>query len=595
MAGGKPASLLQNRPMRAVLTFAKRAFTAAARCALLLALAGAVLPALAQSPVLELGSEASAPSLDAAMVTLLDSTGTLNVDQVEQVPPERFVPARRGHPHQIEGGTLWLRFDALARDPAVTWRLTVPLPGVDDVSLHYRNAAGQWVHQRAGDSLRMSSWPQPGRYPVFTLSRDSGTPVRYFVEIHHARVPFSALPRVVSDTSLIVTRQEEHLLLGIYFGLAALVIALALANAVAYRDRGFASYAVYMLLFAGAQGAFTGVAGLYWWPELPVLNNIGAFGLPVAAAAAALWFVRTITAPRRFSRALDWLILAFMVLLPLVSVLDAVFPTVESFSVINALITGCLLVLLIVLGVALFEGDRHARWIALGFLPVLLATLFPLMRNFGVIPSGFLTDNGTMLASAIEAPILFYGLLRRVSQRRQPNSRASALRTNDPLTGVHAIPVLVDKLRQALGTAERYPQPFALLVIDLINLAGLQSQHGRETGDRALVMAAARIRAVARPADTVARVGDSLFALLLEGPVNAQEANNIATKILASGLRPSRQLPDGEPLQFHIAVGHLGEPSGVAPTEAAACLTRMVQAALDLNDGTAKAIRLVKL
>ena len=200
-----------------------------------------------------------------------------------------------------------------------------------------------------------------------------------------------------------------------------------------------------------------------------------------------------------------------------------------------------------------------------------------------------------MLASAVEAPILFYGLLRRVAQRREPTTRASALRTVDPLTGLHLAQVLVGKLRQALGTAGRYPQPFALLVINFVNLAELQSRHGRETGDRAMVMTAARIRAAARTSDTVARVGDSQFALLMEGPINATEANDVATKILASGLRPSNELPDAEPLLFHIAVGHLGEPAGVAPAEAAACLARMLQAARDMNDGSRKAIRLVKL
>jgi hypothetical protein len=48
-------------------------------------------------------------------------------------------------------------------------------------------------------------------------------------------------------------------------------------------------------------------------------------------------------------------------------------------------------------------------------------------------------------------------------------------------------------------------------------------------------------------------------------------------------------------MQFHIAVGHLGNVQGVAPGDAAACLSRLQQSARDLNDGSAKAIKLVKL
>ncbi|MDB5963826.1 MAG: diguanylate cyclase [Polaromonas sp.] len=593
-----PHSLQQATRRDSLRRLAVLAATACRRvCAALALLAAfAASPLLAQTaPLLVLGTDARTVALDPALEFFMDSTGQLTPEQLEQLPASAFARVDRNRTDVIEGGALWLRFDAVVGNPAYHWRLAVPLPGVDDVRLYFRNAAGAWLQQQAGDSRSMDLWPQPGRYPVFALNHEVSQPTRYYLAIRHARVPFSALPRLASDAQLISVQQQEHMLLGIYFGLAALVVTLALANALAYRDLGFGSYALYMALFAAAQGALTGVAGLYWWPELPALNNPAAFLLPVAANAAAVWFVRTVTTPRRFSRALDWFMLGLIALLPLVGLLDAVFPTLESFGMINALAGASMVVLLIAVGVALVEGDRHARWLALGFLPVLLATAFPLLRNLGLVSTGFLTEYGMMLASSIEAPILFYGLLRRVAQRREPKARATALRTTDPLTGLFSGKVMVTKLRQALDTAGRYPQPFALLVINFINQASLQHQHGRETGDRAMVMAAARIRAVAGPADTVARVGDSQFALLMEGPVNATEANNAATKILASGLRPSNELPDAEPLQFHIAVGHLGDASGVRPDDAGACLSRMQHSADDLNDGSGKAIRLVKL
>ena len=546
-------------------------------------------------PTLMLGADKGPLNMDAALGVFLDSTGRYTLDEVEQGSNIHFSLAQRGRAFLIDNGTLWLRFNAVVEDSSIHWRLVLPMSGADDVAVHFRNAAGEWVHQRAGDTRRMSTWPQEGRHPVFSITHDQGREVTYYVEIRHARVPFSVLPVMTSDTRLATASQSEHMLLGIYFGLAGLAIILALANAIAYRDLGFGSYAAYIIMFAGTQGAFTGVAGLYWWPEWPQLNNAAVFMLPVCGASAAIWFVRTVTTPRKFSRALDWLMLGVMALLPAVGLLDMLVPSLDSFAMINNLISAGMVVLLMTLGVALFEGDRHARWISLGFLPVLLATLFPLMRNLGWMSSGFLTEYAMILASAIEAPILFYGLHRRVAQRREPRVRATSLSTTDPLTGLHSTRVLVNKLRQALDTAGRYPQPFALLLVNLSNLAALQSQYGREIADRAMVMAAARLRAVASPADTVARVGDSHFGLLLEGPITSADANAVATKILASGLRQSSQLPDVESMLFHIAVGHLSGHDSVAPEDAEACLARMLQAVRDMNDGSRKAIRLVKL
>ena len=547
-----------------------------------------------QAATLVLDADTGANRVDPAIEFLFDATGQLNLAQIETQSDLQFAPISRSKPYLLGNGTLWMRFDAVINNPAPHWRLTIPMPSLDDVTLYYRDAAGQWVTQQAGDNRPMSTWAQRGRYPVFSLSYELGQSVRYYVQIRHTRIPYSILPRIVSDTRFISSRQNEHMLLGIYFGLAALVLTLALANALSYRDWGFGSYVAYVGLFAAAQAGTVGVAALYWWPEWPVLNNAATISLTALAAAAGLWFVRTVTMPRRFSRALDVTMLVLMGLLPLVGLLNAALPDFASYTLYNLLVSASVLVLLAAVAAALVDGDRHARWVALGFLPVLLTAVLPLLRNVGLVSSGFLTDYGLMLGSAIEAPILFYGLHRRVSQDRNLTARANALRNTDPLTGLHSSQVLVSRLRQLLGVAPRNPQAVALLLIDLTNLAQLKKQYGRESADRAMVTAAVRIRRVAQAKDTVARVGDGQFALLMEDATSAQ-ATDVATKILARGLRPAGALPGAEPLIFHIGVGLLGEATGAIPADADACLARMLQAVKSMNDGSGKAIRLVQL
>lgn len=598
---GYPGPLLHNTRVSSVVQALTLRHTALARGARAFAGALVLQTLLLAGPAwgvdaLTLGRDNGPVALTQALEFWVDAGGKTPVGKVEadarQLPFAAIVADTK---YQLDDAALWLRFDATVQDPRVHWKLELPMSGVDKIALYHRDSLGRWVVQQAGDSLPISAWPQPARYPIFSLSHEVGPSVRYYLRVEHARIPFSALPRVLSAERVTSSRQLEHLFLGAYFGLALLVTVLALINAVAYRDRGFATYAAYLGTFAGSQAAFKGLGGLYLWPELPQFNNIAIVLLPLLAAAAALWFVRTVTTPGRFFRALDWLILALMGLIPVVGLLDASFPTPESFALINILVSAGLVTLLMVVGVSLVEGDRHARWIALGFLPIIVATLFPLLRNFGLMASGFLTQNALILGSAVEAPILFYGLLRRVTRRVEPSARASSLRTTDPLTGLLTTRPLLGKLRQALSTAERYQQPCALMVIDLSNQASLQLKHGRETGDRAMVLAAARIQAVAKQTDTVARIGDSHFALLLEGPMTSDSVNRLATKILASGLRTTTELPDADPLLFHIAIGYLAGPVRLAPERAQACLDSMMQAVKEMNDGSRKAIRLIQL
>lgn len=550
----------------------------------------------AAAELLTLGGKPGPVSMVAALDSWLDAGSQTSVEKVEAGALSLgFTPLRAGQPQVLDNATLWLRFDAVINDPRYHWKLELPMSGVDKISLYYRDSLGRWVVQHAGDTLPMSAWPLPGRFPALSLSTEQGQSVRYYLRIEHARVPFSAIPRAVADSQLTATRQLDHLLLGAYFGLAFLVTLLAVINAMAYRDWGFASYALYVSTFAGSQAAFTGMAGLYIWPDMPALNNPAVFALPLAAAATAMLFVRTVTTPKRFFRALDWLLMAMFGLLLSIALIDGAIPTPESFAVANVLVSAGIVVLLLVVGVSLFEGDRHARWIALGFLPIIVATLFPLGRNLGLLSASFLTENALLLGSALEAPILFYGLLRRVTQRRESENRASALRTTDPLTGLGSARVMVGKLRQALNTAGRYQQPCALLLINLSNFTALQQQHGRETSDRAMVTAASRIRAAAQSTDTVSRVGDSQFALLMEGPMTSDSVNDVATKILASGLRPSPELPGADPLVFHIAIGYMAQPALLAKSEAQMYLSQMLQAVKDMNDGSRKAIRMIPL
>nr|WP_279343601.1 7TM diverse intracellular signaling domain-containing protein [Variovorax terrae] len=518
----------------------------------------------------------------------VDETGMLGIDALEQ--RQARLPFRLRHvdqPHLIDGKALWLRFDVRMEDTSVRWQLELPLAGVDLATLYYRDDQGHWVVQRAGDSLPLRAWPQAGRYPVFSLSNTPQKTTRYFLQIIHARVPFSAGLQIVSDSRMTTQHEKEQFFLGAYFGLAALVVVLAAANALAFRDSGFGSYAVYVALLAAAQAAFTGVAAQYLWPGYPQLSNAGVFFLPLMAAATGMWFVRTVTTPRQFSPALDRFVLALVGLLVAAGLIDVLFPTSEGFAVTNTLLTGSMLVMLSVIVLSVFEGDRDARWVALGFLPVMIAAMFPLLRNFGLISSGFLTEYGLTLGSAIETPILFYGLHRRLSVRREAQARARALSQTDPLTGLAHARILLLRLQGALVRAVRYHHQSGLLLVNLSNHGALLREHGGEAAERSLVLAASRLRAVARDVDTAARVGDHQFALLIEGPTTLQETQDIAMHAVARGLRESDILPGGASLKFHIAITML--PAGAL--DAQTLLARLQDELRQMEPDARKTIR----
>jgi len=555
-------------------------------------LAGAdVARAGAPPPTLRLSTAMPSVALAGASQFLIDPAGTLGVDDIEGRQAQAgFAVRPLGHKVLLgDHEALWIRFSARLPVQEDHWHLEVDLPGVDEVALYYRNAVGQWVEQRAGDRLPQSAWPQRGRLPMLDLSAETARDVDYFVRIQHARVPFSGGLFLKTQTLTAEQEQRAMFLLGAYFGLAALALFVALANALVYRDRGFSTYVLYISTMVAGQAGFTGVGGMLFWPEWPVLNNPMTFFMPVLAGATGVWFVRTIAAPRQYSILLDRLTVGVLLALMGVAGFDALQPSAIGFELSMNLLTLSMLLVMLLLVLAMARGDRHSRWIAAGFGLIIIGGTFPVARNFGLMPSGFLSEYGLMLGSALEMPLLFYGLSRRLNEQTETRARARALASMDPLTGLSSQRKLLRQLPLSIDRA-RSGQPLALMVVELANLDSLTREQGAEGADRALVLAASRLKRVVRDTDMVARVGQPHFAVLMESPCSLDEANAIATHAVAQGLRTSSALSDGATLRFHVALATLP----LANLDAQATLQKLLQELKLITPDARKTIRLVK-
>lgn len=91
--------------------------------------------------------------------------------------------------------------------------------------------------------------------------------------------------------------------------------------------------------------------------------------------------------------------------------------------------------------------------------------------------------------------------------------------------------------------------------MDLDHFKEVNDTLGHAAGDRLLQEAAARLRGCLRKADTVARLGGDEFAVLLAEVAGAEDAEQVAEKIVAAMNRPF-PLPNGE--------GHVSASIGIA-------------------------------
>jgi diguanylate cyclase (GGDEF)-like protein len=138
---------------------------------------------------------------------------------------------------------------------------------------------------------------------------------------------------------------------------------------------------------------------------------------------------------------------------------------------------------------------------------------------FGATEADFLASVANVLAAAIE--------------RHRIDDELAYQALHDPLTGLPNRVLLMDRLAQAAARAGRHPSRLAVLFLDLDRFKVVNDGLGHWAGDELLQAVAARLVAVVRPGDTVARFGGDEFVVLCQDLPDAAHVGVLAERIAA--------------------------------------------------------------
>ena len=147
----------------------------------------------------------------------------------------------------------------------------------------------------------------------------------------------------------------------------------------------------------------------------------------------------------------------------------------------------------------------------------------------------------------------YRGIGHETTEHKRVEQTLTRLTHYESLTGLPNRALLSDRLSHAIARADRSGSLLAVMILDLDNFKEINDALGQAVGDQVLTEAARRLQSCLRGIDTLARLGDDEFAVLLEGVPDFEEISQVAQRLL--GVVAERAEVAGHELYLSASIG----------------------------------------
>lgn len=147
----------------------------------------------------------------------------------------------------------------------------------------------------------------------------------------------------------------------------------------------------------------------------------------------------------------------------------------------------------------------------------------------------------------------FIGTAKDVTQTRQMEERLKYLAYYDALTNLPNRQLFTDRIRHALVQSRLSGTVLGIVILDINRFRLINDSYGPKIGDEVLKAVASRLSVSVREGDTVARLGNDEWGIVLTGMHQTQGVAQSVETILRDSGRPYRI--DGEEILLSLCAG----------------------------------------
>ncbi len=507
---------------------------------------------------------------------LTDASLDLTVQQIAAAPSVGFVPFDEAKTYALAQGTaLWLHFrvqnDKLGSGD---WSVVLSKPFIDRAEFFFQDAQGVWRMQAAGSAVAHQLWPSRGLTPQFRLPETTDavalTPGHrdYYLRVQKW-IPLRFAVHVQRTDQIGEATHRTFLTVGLMLGLLGFMVVFSCVLSVVYRNTAYAWYAAYAAAALMAGASFSGMGAYVFWPAAVTWPVISTMVFVLLGMAAQMGFTRAMFIAPNTPKFWSYLSTTTLVLLLAAC---AVFLAVDKAAVRVAVfgfgVVGGFAVIGVLVARALRHErkERHERQVAslylLSFAPMLVVVVLTQIEQLGIAALPWLPYNAPIYGLFFELPLLLVALHLHAKKRHTQAVQSSTLAQTDPLTGFVAPALYTATLQRMWDAAQAKGVDLTVVYVKLVDSApGARAVYSQSAG-RATLRTVRTMRTVAREDDTIARVDDEVFAILMPGVSRSERLASKLARLVALGVMVDADDPLSTPVKFKIVAGSLRSFSG---------------------------------